>query len=170
MLSKADIMKYLNLLNEELKSKGIRGQIALFGGTVMCLVYDARGLTKDIDAVFEPKSLIYQIADKIADEQGLSKDWLNDSVKGFMSKNQDMRVFKNFSNLTVHVPSASYMLAMKCLAARTGASKDVDDIKFLLSYLGINSVDEAIEILGKYFPPSMILPKTKYLLMEIMEE
>ncbi|MEW9124877.1 MAG: DUF6036 family nucleotidyltransferase [Thermotaleaceae bacterium] len=170
MLSHGDIIKYLEVLNEKMKEKEIRGQIALFGGTVMCLVYHARPSTKDIDAIFEPKQAIYQIASEIAEEFNLESDWLNDSVKGFVSANNETRVFKDFSHLTVYVPSAEYMLAMKCMAARIGDTHDVTDIKFLLNYLNIKETEAALNIIAKYFPERMIQPKTKYMLMELLEE
>ncbi len=170
MLNRDEIIKYLELINQKLKQRGSKGQIGLFGGTVMCLVYNARKSTKDIDGVFQPKTLIYEIAKEIARENNLNEDWLNDSVKGFLSASGDTRVYKNFSNLTVYIPSPEYMLAMKCMAARMVASKDIDDIKFLLDYLDISSVDEATIILEKYFPPKLIQPKTIYMLMELLDD
>lgn len=170
MLCKDDILKYLEELNQKMKEEEIRGQIALFGGTVMCLVYNARPSTRDIDAVFEPKQKMYKIAEDIANKYGLDSDWLNDSVKGFVSSHNDTKVYKNYSHLTVYVPSPEYMLAMKCMAARIGDTQDVDDIKFLLNYLNITRSEKAMEIVTKYFPEKLIQPKTKFLLMELLEE
>jgi hypothetical protein len=168
-MQKEDILKYLNILNKKLKKKGIKGQIGLFGGTVMCLAFNARKSTKDIDAIFEPKETIYTFAKQIADENNLSENWLNDSVKGFLSKNIQMKVFKNMSHLTIYIPSAEYMLAMKCVSARLTGSKDVDDVIFLLNYLNIKTTEEALEIIKKYFPPDRIPLKTEYFLIELFQ-
>jgi len=51
----------------------------------MSLVYDARDSTQDVDALYEPKNEISDIARSIAQEYGLEKDWQNDGSKGFFS-------------------------------------------------------------------------------------
>lgn len=169
-MKKEDILKYLKILNTKLKQKGIKGQIGLFGGTVMCLALNARKSTKDIDAIFKPKEQIYNFVQEIANEQNLPADWLNDSVKGYLSENNQMKVFKNMSHLTIYIPSPEYMLAMKCISARLEGSKDIDDVIFLINYLNIKSVEEVLKIIEKYFPPKRILPKTKYFLIELFQQ
>ena len=158
-MNKEEITKYLGELNERLKEKDIKGQIGLYGGTVMCLAFNARSVTKDIDAIFEPKQVIYDIAKKMAEEHKMPADWLNDSVKGFVRPNSEMRVFENMSNLTVYVPSPEYMLAMKCMSARLTGTTDEDDIVFLVRYLKLKKVNQVLDIILKYFPENMIMPK-----------
>jgi len=114
--------------------------------------------------------VIYDIAKQIADDYKLPPDWLNDSVKGFVTPNREMTVFQNLSNLTVYVPSAEYMLAMKCMSARLAGTKDKNDIIFLIDHLKLNKVDDILNVIQKYFPPSMIQPKTEYFLMELLEQ
>ena len=59
---KEEINKYLCLINEKLAAKDMKGEICLYGGALMCLVYNARPSTKDVDAVFQPASIIREIA------------------------------------------------------------------------------------------------------------
>lgn len=165
--TKDDILKLLSIINERLKQKELIGEIALFGGSVMCVSYNARVLTKDIDAVFEPKSTIYEIVEDIAKEYGLRKSWLNDSVKGFLSKNNDIRVYRKLSNLVIYTPSAEYMFALKCYSARLSDSSDIEDIKYLSVLLKIKEYSQAVNIIEKYIPAKRILPKTRYLLLEL---
>lgn len=40
-----EITKYLTELNNELRLMNIKGEVCLYGGAVMCLVYDARPAT-----------------------------------------------------------------------------------------------------------------------------
>ena len=169
-MQKEDILRYLKILNKKLKQKGIKGQIGLFDGTVMCLAFNARKSTKDIDAIFKPKEQIYNFAKEIAYEQNLPENWLNDSVKGFLSDNNQMKVFKNMSHLTIYIPSPEYMLAMKCISARLEGSTDVEDVIFLINHLNIKSVEEVLTIIQKYFPPKRVLPKTKYFLIELFQQ
>ncbi len=54
MLTSETIRALFVALNDELASQEIIGEIGLCGGAVMCLVFNARNSTKDVDAVFEP--------------------------------------------------------------------------------------------------------------------
>jgi len=82
--TRAKIISALEALGEELANNGVRGQLFIVGGAAMALAYSTRRVTRDIDAVFEPKSAIYAAATKVAEERGLPEDWLNDAAKGFM--------------------------------------------------------------------------------------
>ncbi|TLS48847.1 hypothetical protein FE782_28745 [Paenibacillus antri] len=161
-------MNYLEQINEQLKQKQMRGEICLFGGAVMCLVFQSRDSTKDVDAIFAPTTELYTIIKNIADEHRLPSDWLNNAVKGFVSHCHDVRLFQKMSNLDIFAASPEYMLAMKSMAARTYESKDVDDMRFLLRYLNIKTVEQALAILEKFYPQSRVLPKTAYLLEELL--
>ena len=43
-MTKQEIESYLEQLNDELESISVKGEICLYGGAVMCLVYNARPL------------------------------------------------------------------------------------------------------------------------------
>jgi hypothetical protein len=53
--TKTRILHALQALGEELTREGVRAQIFIVGGAAMALAYSTRRVTKDIDAVFEPK-------------------------------------------------------------------------------------------------------------------
>lgn len=127
---------YLKILGTELKELNLHGEIILTGGAAMCLVHSARDMTKDIDALYEPKSVINKLVEKIALEYGLPKDWLNDSVKGFINDNIEIVGFASFDNLKVSTVTPEYLLAMKLMSSRVGG-QDYSDIKFLFDKLPI---------------------------------
>jgi hypothetical protein len=81
-MNKSQIKKCIEELNEELLAVGVKGEICLYGGAVMCLVYDARPATRDVDAVFKPTREIREAIKRIAEANGLREDWLNDAVRG----------------------------------------------------------------------------------------
>jgi len=162
------IINNLELLNEQLKKKNVKGKIALVGGAVMCLVLRTRQSTHDIDAIFEPKSIIYECIRKVAQEHNLPADWLNDSVKGFMSKDADFQIHLDLSNLEVFVATPEYMLAMKCLSSRAESETELDDIRSLIKHLGLVAYEEVEAIMIKYYPISRFQAKTKYVIQEIL--
>jgi len=84
MLTREQILNALNRLSNELAELDLSGELLLTGGASMCLVHSARDMTKDVDALYEPKTIINKLVLKIASEEGLPEDWLNDSVKGFV--------------------------------------------------------------------------------------
>lgn len=119
----------------------------------MCLVFDARDSTKDIDAQCRPSSEIRDAVIKVAAKEGVSDHWLNDAVKGFLSDRGSFVPFLELSNLTVLAADARYMLAMKCLAMRLGEGyRDEDDVRYLLTNLGIESYEDALEVISHYYP------------------
>jgi len=69
--SRERILTALQALGDELTRRGVRGQIFIVGGAAMALAYSTRRITKDVDAVFEPKALIYEAAAQVAEELGL---------------------------------------------------------------------------------------------------
>ncbi len=163
----AQIKSCLYALDAELAAEGVTGEVCLYGGAVMCLVYHARPDTKDVDAIFEPSSVIRRAAARIAEREGLRPDWLNDAVKGFLGGEHNRRILLELEHLKVFVPDADYMLAMKCLAARVDAM-DRDDVKFLLKHLNIESPDRVFEIIRAYYPREQIKPATRFFIEELL--
>ena len=167
--SKRDIERLFRQLNDELAGTGVTGEVYLVGGAVMCLVFDARRSTKDIDAFFRPARAVREAAQRVAAASGLSPDWLNDAVKGYLSDKGDFRPYLESSNLRVLTAAPEYLLAMKCLAMRLGEEfHDEDDVRFLLRYLNLVDYRAALEILTRYYPLEQFPQKTLYALEEIL--
>jgi len=174
-LSKDEIIAALERLNDYLAEANVIGEVCLFGGTAMVLVFNARLSTRDVDAIFMPGTLIRELAAKVAEERGLSPTWLNDGVKGFQSSAPEITQdsVPQFSHLRVYRPSANYLLAMKCMASRAGdleTSGDKNDIIVLIKHLGLRTSEEVLENLTRFFPPERILPKTQFMIHEVIAE
>ena len=170
-LGKEEILENIELINEGLKELDMNGEILIAGGASMCLAFSARSSTKDIDAVYEPKTIINDIAAKIALEKGMPKSWLNDGVKGFMNeKAYDGKMFlKSYSNLKLYSVLPQYLLAMKLMSSRVESETDIKDIIFLMKHLNIDTVEKANRIIEAAFKVEHILPKTRYVIEECLE-
>ncbi|HSZ14218.1 MAG TPA: DUF6036 family nucleotidyltransferase [Solirubrobacteraceae bacterium] len=165
--TRAKILRALEALGEELTREGVRGQIFVVGGAAMALAYSERRVTKDIDAVFEPKSTIYTAAGKVAEDLGLPEDWLNDAVKSFMpGTDKHPRPVLAVHGIEVTTASPRYLLAMKLMAMRFG--EDDEDIELLLRECGIKSAAEGLDLLKQLYPRHEPPPKTRFFLEELL--
>ena len=169
MLTTSQIQSLFESLNNELMLLNVIGEIGICGGAVMCLVFQAREATKDIDAIFAPTEEIRIAAKKVAAQHGLSNDWLNDAAKGFFFKDPPRQEILNLSNLRLWAPRADYMLAMKCTSARYD-SHDKDDVKFLIKHLEITTASEVFQIIEEYYPKKLIPSKTQFFIEEILPD
>lgn len=134
----------------------------------MSLAYDDTRLTRDIDAVFVPTRTVRELSVQIADRHGLSPDWINDAVKGLLPgpDHAAVSIFES-ETLAVHVASARYLLATKIYPGRQG--NDYEDAAKLFRVAGFTSADDAIELLTKMYPQQQLLPRHRYVAMEVAE-
>ena len=136
----------------------------------MCLVFQARPATKDIDALLVPAAELRKAARAVAETEGLPNDWLNDAVKGFFSANGRFEVFEELSHLRVYVPHPEYLFAMKCLALRLGEEfQDLDDVRVLIRTIGIRTISHAETILALYYPMERYPPRARYVPEDLLE-
>ncbi len=157
-LSKLRITNALNRLGSLAQEKGVILEISLYGGAVFTLIYVSRDSTKDVDAIVRPSELARTLAAKVAGEQGLPDDWLNDDVRFHLADNEAKHRLKGDEfgpGLQVSVPTAAYLLAMKlraCRAPRPGFAGDHGDIQFLVQKMELRSPAEAEKIHRRFFP------------------
>ena len=175
MLSRDTILTALTQLSEELAKRGVLGELNVVEGAAMVLAFNARTATKDVDGIFEPSAIVREAAALVANTLHLPADWLNDSVKGFLSPAGEFAPLPSIDlpNLRVQAPTPEYMLAMKVLAARAavaGERGDAADIALLIRLLGLTDADSVFGIVRRYYDPSRILPRSLYLVDEILEE
>ena len=161
------IRKCLRELGDELQAMNVKGEVCMYGGAVMCLVYDARPATKDVDAVFKPATEMREAIERVALRNRLPSDWLNDAVKGFLVPHPQ-KIFLDLSYLKVYVPEPDYLLAMKAISARA-ESFDPEDVELLIGLLGLKNPDEVFAIIERYYPRGQIKPATQYFIQELFE-
>ena len=140
----------------------------------MMLAYSSRETTKDVDAIVRPSEVALRLAQDVAQQLGLHESWLNDDVKQFVS---DAGTFAPLQieeledaarrHLKITRPSASYLLAMKCLACRSGLPGypgDIEDIRFLIRKMEIRSLPQVEELVGRFYPYDAFTPQARALI------
>jgi len=168
-LTRARILRLFRLLDAELRRAGVSGELLVVGGAVMCLALDARASTADVDALLRPASEVRKAAARVAARAGVPERWLNDAVKGFLGPRNAFDRFLDLPNLRVLVASPRYPLAMKCVALRLGPEfHDLEDARYLLRHLGIESAEEALAVVREYFDDVRIPAKTRLALEEML--
>lgn len=138
----------------------------IVGGAAMALAYSTRRFTRDLDAVFEPKTEVYAAARRVGERHGLPGDWLNDAVKGLLPGNDaNARDLVSLPGLRVSVASPQYLLALKVYAARV--DRDADDIRFLAHLSDADTAEDVLAITERVMSGRPLLPKSQYLVEEL---
>lgn len=168
---KAQLLTAFDRLGDLAISNGVRLDIAVYGGSALMLAGNFRYATEDVDigpiGKPWPKWLESAVAE-ISAEMNLADDWLNDAVEFHLSSLADFAAdhveFGTFprggdaTGLSVYVPTAEYMLAMKLKAMRiTDPGKgpvEASDILNLMKVVGVNNIDGAMDVLARYYPKS----------------
>lgn len=169
LLGAPEIRELLVELGRRLDERGLEARMFLVGGAAMALAIARDRVTRDLDAVFEPKAEVYEVADRMAVERGLPDGWLNDAVKGLLpDRHQPVEGTASFSTPGLHVGVASdeYLFAMKAAAARQEA--DGADLRVLAQRLGVASLDDALALVERFYAPDRLSPKTHLLLEDIL--
>lgn len=168
LLARDTIVRALHLLNERLAVRQARADLFLVGGAVMCLVHQARPATKDVDAWFTEPAIVRAAARAVAEELGLTDDWLNDAAKAYLPAGAGYDTWQTLSHLTIAVVDAPTLLAMKCAAART--AEDASDIRFLARHLDLRTSRSILEAVGRYIPEDQLPVRTRLLLEEMFDD
>ena len=164
---------------------GTKLQIAVYGGSALMLASNFRFATEDVDVSELEHPLpgwLATVVDEVAKENGWLDDWFNDGVAFHLSPLADRALdhleFGTFPRdgtppgLAVSVPSAEYLLALKLKAARVtdplrGETERLDILN-LMQVVGISTVEDAIALLGRYFPVSAASSEKQRFLLKNM--
>jgi hypothetical protein len=167
-------------------SAGTRLQIAVYGGSALLLASNFRFATEDVGVSRLEQPLpdwLAAVVNKIAKENHWQEDWFNDGVAFHLSALADRAAdhfeFATFPRdgsppgLVVSVPSAEYLLALKLKTVRVTdpVRGEVERLDILMKVVGISTAEQAIAVLGRYFPVSAASSeKQLFLLMNMNRE
>jgi hypothetical protein len=161
-------LEALERLGQLAVSRGTKIELALVGGALMVLLYEARESTRDVDAIIlAPREvgIVRELAQTVADERGWPDDWLNDGAKGFLIGLSQGPVVFLAPGIEVRSPSTAQLLAMKLSAWRDDV--DIADARRLLQEMPGNR-DEIWQSVEPYLVPGDEL-KAQYAFADLWE-
>lgn len=165
MLTREQIIEALERLDRALARQGVRAELYLVGGAVMCIALNARASTKDVDGWFTEPQAVRAAARQVAAEMHLPDDWLNDAAKAFIPGGATFERWRSFDHLDVSVADDRTLLAMKCAAART--EEDVADVRTLAARLGLTTAADVLGIVVRFYPIERLPVRTRLLVEEL---
>jgi Nucleotidyltransferase of unknown function (DUF6036) len=144
-VDRGQILAALAALGADLADRGLTADVYVVGGAAIALAYDERRATRDIDAVFVPKTEVYAAAARVRERLGLPEGWLNDAVKGFLlGPDRYPTEVIDLPGVRCEVASPETVLVLKCLAHRVG--EDEEDVRLLADRLGLRTADEVLDL------------------------
>ena len=168
MLTREQIVEALERLDGALARQGVRAELYLVGGAVMCLALNARASTKDVDAWFTEPQAVRLAARQVAADMDLPADWLNDAAKVFVPDGAVFERWRSFEHLDVSVADERTLLAMKCAAART--EEDSADLRLLAKRLGLKSAAEVLNVVVRFYPIDRLPVRSQLLVDELFDD
>lgn len=167
-ITRKEIVEALERLGQLAVAHGTKIELALVGGALMVLVYDARESTRDIDAIIlapREANKVRELAQIVADERGWPDDWLNDGAKGFLIGFSAGPIVFSAPGIEACSPTTGQLLAMKLSAWRDDV--DIADARRLLQELP-GSRDEIWRAIEPYLVPGDEL-KAQYAYEDLWE-
>lgn len=160
--TKSKLQSVFAELSVELAKRNIKANLFVVGGAAIALEFDHRRVTLDIDAYFVPAKELREVISAIALRNNFPEDWLNDGVKGFLPGTDPYAktIFES-NSLTIQIPSAKYLLAMKLLSGRF--DRDIDDAVLLWQKAGLSTASQGMALLRSMYPKRLLEVKHKYI-------
>lgn len=167
-ITQQEIVEALERLGQLAVARGIGIELALVGGALMVLVYEARESTRDVDVIIlapREAGMVRELAQVVAGERGWPNDWLNDGAKGFLIGLSHGPVVFSAPGIEVRSPATEQLLAMKLSAWRDDV--DITDARRLLQEIS-GSRAEIWQAVEPYLIPGDEL-KAQYAFADLWE-
>lgn len=172
----------LDRLAMEVARRGERLDVAVYGGSALMLASNFRYASEDVDArvIDRPwPGWLTECVAQVGRELALDEDWFNDGVLFHLSRHasqeEDHVEFGTFPRgtseigLRVFVPTAQYMLALRLKAMRVvdpaKGPQETADIRNPMRVVGVDTPEQAVELMGRFFPRSASSPEKQHFLL-----
>ena len=175
------------LLAQKLDETNIHCRICVYGGAALVYAYRLRGMSMDVDYRIisldsetvpqdEMIATVRKLIRQTGTELGLSPDWMNDGVKGFVSTKEEYSEGLAFGRhvvpaLEIVFPSPEYLLAMKCVAMRNTSESphDRNDILKLAEMAGITDAEAVLDLVQRFYPLGRLAPRIEFGVRELLD-
>jgi hypothetical protein len=180
VFDRSEMFNFFKRAGEICKERDIYFEIAIYGGSSLMMqssLMDIRRATEDVDyvpLVDSQDDEINRILKKVSDEFGYEDRVFRDDVKMLISDEPDYDFFAEYpegmGNFRVFMTSPEYLMAMKAMAMRSGfISNDPIDFFHLARELDISTLDEVLEVIGKYFPSNNVPRSYQLTIQDLLE-
>ena len=145
-MDRGEIIDALTALAAELERRGVSAEMYVVGGAAIALAFDERRATRDIDAVFEPKSVVYEAAGVVGQAARPCPEGGSTTPSRASWRESDPAAAPvlDLPGLRCLAASPETLLALKVLAHRVG--EDEADLRLLAAELGLERADEVLAI------------------------
>lgn len=155
LLDRDRLLALLREVGEAIAQQGKEGHLYIVGGAAMALAFDARRVTRDVDAAAPgDQSAIWEAVRAVAERHQLPPDWINTTASAFMTNEEDAAAREiTLPGLRLALASPEHLIAMKLRAMR---DRDLDDLDTLFRHVGITDPQQAADIHNSLFDDSYI--------------
>ena len=136
------ILASLKRLNDLLAERGVIGELCIFGGAAMVLPFDARDSTRDVGAIFVPKTAMTETAWQVGKEMVIRP--------------------------TAEYLLAMKCLASRL--ADYEHPGDKRDVVVLVKHLSMTDPATVCDLVVKYYKERVLPPRVRYSIEETMSE
>lgn len=167
-ITRQEIIDALERLGQLAVARGMEIELAMVGGALMVMLYEARESTRDVDVIIlapREANAVRELALRVAEERGWPDDWLNDGAKGFLVGLSFGTTVLSAPGIEVRSPTIGQMLAMKLSAWRDDV--DIADARRLLQEM-YGDRDEIWQKVEPYLVPGNEL-KARYAFADLWE-
>lgn len=173
-LTRDDIIGGVGEVITRLRDSGTRAKLQIVGGAAIALTIDGeRPATVDVDGAIVPVQDVEAVAARIAAERGWPIDWMNDRAKIFLpegvGRSAEWVTLYDADGILVQAGSPAMLLAMKLRAVERRGLRDIDDVAVLLAVTGIETADDAEDLLNEFFPGEDLSPKTYERVQKVLQ-
>ncbi|MFZ1410246.1 MAG: DUF6036 family nucleotidyltransferase [Micropruina sp.] len=153
--TRGELIGLLTEVGQILSAKGLTATIYVVGGAAMALTLASRRSTRDVDAFLRDHvDELGAAASEVAARHNLDPHWFNSAATMFLASEPDTDTGElTLEGLRVMVASPEYLLAMKLRAVR---GKDMADLEWLFTFLGITHPQQAADITNRLFDDTSI--------------
>lgn len=144
----------LSRYDHALAGRGVVVELCVVGGAVLRLAFTAEPVTRRPRAVLADPELALDARRRAAEKGGVAMDRLQAAARELVGRHGGPGGAFEGRALRVFRAPADYVLAMRCLAlAFAPETGTEDDIRYLLRFMGVHRIDEAMALVDRYLNP-----------------